>query len=337
MVNYYLDIFQVDKKHSKALDSCADRALRFGPRLSESYVAKGVAHSAKKEYDEAVKYLEKAHELDPNSGVVIHFLTEFYSIHVFNTAKYLEYALTGVKIDRASPVDSATTSFKYFHLANAFASAGFLDEALMYSDKSLELDPNNIFAKHFRAYVVFAKNRNIKEAREAMLIAYRKDTMRLDIVQEVAKLYVMERDYRKAYKAYEKLIALRKLYNVNVYAGESLRILMVCDSLGYKQQSDVFRKEFLDYMATDQSIYKHLTLSTWLAYNGKKQESIKEFKTFLEEDSNFHYWAMLLDLEPYMDPIRNDPEYRKLLKQMESDFWENKREIRKLMESKGLL
>lgn len=337
MVNYYLDIFQAEKKFSKDLDSCANKAYKLDPTLTESNIAMGVFYAGKKEYNEAVKYLEKAHELDPGSALVIHFLTEFYAIHVFNTAKYLEYSLIGVKIDRASPVDSATTSFKYFHLANSFAAAGFMDEALMYADKSLAFNPNNPFTKYFRLYILFAKDHDVKRAREEMAAVFAKDTMRIDVVQELAKLYVMECDYKNARKAYEKLIVLKKLYGVDIYEAEALRMALTWRELGYKEQSEKFERDFKAYAEKDQTIYRHLNIAMYHAYKGNKSESLKEFRVFLDEDHNYHYWVMLMNMEPYIDSMREVPEYRALLKRMEDDFWENNREIRKLMESKGLL
>jgi TolB-like protein/AraC-like DNA-binding protein len=336
-VHYYLDIFMLKKTHEKALDSCADRALKYGPGLAESNIAKGVSYAAKKKYSEAVVYLEKAHELDPHSGLPIHFITEFYSIHVFNTAKYLEYALIGVKIDQESPVDSATTSFKYFHLANAFAGAGFIDEAMMYVNKSLDFNANSPFAKYFRVYIQFAKDKNVKRAREEMVSILRQDTMRVDIVQEVGKLYVMERDYANAYKTYLSFIDLRKLYDINVYQGEALRMAPVWDELGHEKEGAKYLDDFLKYSEKDESIYRHLNLCTYHAYKGNKEKAIQEFRTFLDEDNNFHYWAMLLDNEPYMDKIKDMPEYKALFKEMQEDFWENNRAIRKSMEGKGLL
>lgn len=337
MVNYYLDIFQAEKKHFNDLDSCANKAMQYDPTISESYIAKGVAHAAKKDFAEAVKYLEKGHELDPNSGLVIHFLTEFYSIHVFNTAKYLEYALIGVKIDQASPVDSATTSFKYFHLSNAFASAGFLDEAMMYADKAIAFNPRSPFASYFRLYIVFAKEKNVKLVREEMVKIFNQDTMRLDVTQEVGKLYVMERDYKNAYKTYRHFIRLRELYRTSVYESESMRMAITWDAMGDKKQGGKYMEEFKKYCEHDQTIYRHLNMAMYHGYVGNNAAAFKEFRAFLDENSNFHYWVLFMEYEPYIDPIRNTPEYKALFKEMEEDFWENSRETRKLMEGKGLL
>jgi len=337
MVYYYLDIFMIEKRFEKELEGSANKAMQFDPTLTESFIAIGLSHAAKKEYTLAVAALEKGHELDPHSGLVIHFLTEFYSIHVFNAAKYLEYALIGVKIDRESPVDSATTSFKYFHLANAFVGAGFIDEALMYADKSLEYNPNNYFAKYFKPFVVFAKDRDIKRVRESLENALRKDSTRIDIIQEVAKFYFVDRDYKTAHKYYKAFIDMRKAYHLQVYEGEALRMAATWRALGYRKEAKQFEVDFKKHAESDKSIYGHLNMAAYYAYVDNKNDAIKEFRAFLDEDSNYLYWTLLLDGEPYMNSVREMPEYKALLKRLEDDFWENNRQIRKLMESKGLL
>lgn len=337
MVNYYLDIFMSEKTHQKALDSCADRALRYDASLADSYIAKGLQFAQRRDFEEAVRYLEKAHELAPDDGLPIHFLTEFYSIHVFNAAKYLEYALIGVKIDQASPVDSSTTSFKYFHLAVAFSSGGFLDEATMYIDKSLEYNPDNPFAKYFVYYLRLAKDNDLKAAREGVVKVFQQDTMRIDVAQEVGKLYVMERDYKNAHRAYMTVLYLRNIYGLNIYDSETLRMAWVWEQLGDKKQSSQFLKDFKGYCDRDNSIYHHINLAVYHAFRGEKDDFAREYRAFLDENSNFHFWTVWIINEPYMDKVRDMPEFKSLYNEMKEDFWENNRQIRKLMESKKLL
>src|SRR5690606_35831655 len=115
MVYYYLDLFSTEKMFALEISSCADRAMEIDSGLLESLIAKALAHAHAYRYKEAVPLLEKAHELDPTSGLVVRFLSEFYNLHVPNTTRYLEYSLKGVKLDIMSH-DSMTTSFKYLHL-----------------------------------------------------------------------------------------------------------------------------------------------------------------------------------------------------------------------------
>jgi TolB-like protein/AraC-like DNA-binding protein len=337
-VYYYLDIYTVSKYFSHQLDSAADMAMKFDDTAVESLIAKGLSYAIKKQYPEAVSFLEKAHAIDPNSGLVLHFLTEFYSIHVFNTEKYLEYALKGVKIDQQSPVDSMTTSFKYFHLANAFVGAGFLDEGMMYVDKSLQYNPKNPFSKYFRAYVTFAKDFDVKKARTALMKEFDKDTMRIDIAQEIAKLYYIERDYKNSRIMYEKFTRLEKIFNIEVYEFETSRMAFVWRELGLKKEGDEMIGVFKKVADNDKSIYKHLNVAAYYAYEGDKKKTMDELKAFIDEDNNFQYWALLIDLDPmFIDVVGDGPEFKSFAKEMKEKFWKNGKRIRKSMEEKGLL
>ncbi|MEJ0057750.1 MAG: helix-turn-helix domain-containing protein [Bacteroidota bacterium] len=168
MVYYYLDIFHTEKKYSAEISTYADKALLYDPKLEESLLAKGLAFAHKREYELAAPYLERALEENPNSGLAVHFLTEFYSIHIPNTGKYLEYALKGVKLD-AGGTDSATTSFKYFHLSNALMQTGFVDESIGYIDKSLQYNPNNPFSRYVSVLFRYVKNKDLALTRKLII------------------------------------------------------------------------------------------------------------------------------------------------------------------------
>ncbi|MEI9920713.1 MAG: helix-turn-helix domain-containing protein [Bacteroidota bacterium] len=337
-VYYYLDIYQVVKNHTQRLDSTANMAMKFDPTASESLIAKALSLSNKKEYSEAVKYLEQAHVADPNSGLVIHFLTEFYSIHVIDTEKYLEYALKGVKIDQQSFVDSMTTSFKYFHLSNAFTQAGFFDEGQMYVDKSLAYNPHNPFSQYFKAYVLYAQDLDSKKARESLMKEFNKDTMRVDIAQEIAKLYYIERSYAKSKEFYEKFMRLEKMYQIDVYEFETCRMAFVWRALQLNKGANDFITDFRRYADADQSIYRHLNLSGYYTYENDKEKALDEFEMFVDEHHYFQFWALLIDQDPmFIDLLKDEPRFRSLVQEMKDQFWENKKKIRGAMEAKRLL
>jgi tetratricopeptide (TPR) repeat protein len=223
---YYLDIFHTEKKYAVEISSYADKAFLFDSKLAESLVAKALSYMYKKEYELAVPYLEKALEYNPNSGLVIHFLSEFYNIYVPNTAKYLEYALKGIRLDIASQ-DSATTSYTYLHLSNAFIQAGFVEEALRYINKSLEYNPKNPFSGYLKIFILYAKNRDCKQTRELLIKELNKDTTRFYIVQEVGKICYSMRDYESAYQYYKRFIELRESQQLDVFKNENLKIGIV--------------------------------------------------------------------------------------------------------------
>jgi tetratricopeptide (TPR) repeat protein len=335
MSYYYLDIFREDKRYTVQINNHSDKALLYDPKLAESLMAKAMYYMHNQEYALVVPYLERALEYNPNSAFVINTLSDFYANVRPNTEKYLEYALKGIQLNEAAN-DSVMNSYIYLHLSNALIQTGFVDEALMYADKSLEYFSGNLYTNHAKAYMLYAKNHNLDETSSLLLKAWKKDTTRLDILQEVAKVYYYKRDYDSAYFYYQKFINQREAAHLNIYVHQNATIGVVFDKMGHKEEAKAFFADYLDFVKQDESIYKNIMLSVYYAYHNDFEKSIKYLELFSEED-NYQYWLVLFDDDPLTEKIRDLPEYKRLMKKIESKFWKNHERIRASLEDKGLL
>ena len=66
-------------------------------------------------------------------------------------------------------------------------------------------------------------------------------------------------------------------------------------------------------------------------------KSIEELRLFSQEE-NYHYWILLfLEMDPLIDHIKDQPAFRKLMRKIESKFWENHKQIATSLEEKGLI
>ncbi|GHN00542.1 hypothetical protein WSM22_20310 [Cytophagales bacterium WSM2-2] len=333
---YYLDIFQATKKYTEEISNYADRAILYDSKLGESLVAKGIAYMSRKEYNEAVPYLEKALEYNPNSASVLGFLTDFYGIYMPNTGKYLQYALKGVQLDIAS-LDSVTTSYTYLRLGNALIQNGFVDESLKYVDKSLVYNPNNPFSRHLRAFILFAKKGDAKYTRELLITEFNKDTSRFDILQDIGKISYFMRDYKGAYQYYKRFLRIRESKQLDVYRHENLAIAFVLAQVGLKEKSEELSKNYKEFMEADKSIYRHLGLSAYYTYVGDQKNAIEHMKLFSQED-NVQYWIILfLEGDPMMDQIINNPEFKKYFNDTKLRFWKMHDALKKGLEEKRLI
>lgn len=335
LVYYYLDVFQIEKKYGAELNNYADKALLYDPKLDESLVAKALSYVYKKEYASAIPYFEKALEYKPNSGMVINFLSEFYFMHVPNTAKYLEYSLRGIQVDIGA-YDSATTSHRYLHAANAFVQAGFIDEASAYIDKSLAYNPTNPYAGFLRVYIRHAKNFDLSEIKAQLIRELQKDTTQFIITQEIAKVCYYMRDYPEAYRYYRRFMAFREARQLNLFEVENLKIAEVLAHMGYKEEAATNLASFKHYADNDRTIYKHLSLSAYYGYHKDTRKALEHLRLFSREN-NYQYWVLLCPNEPTLDPIKDLPEFKAIMKDIETKFWQTHRTIREDLENKGLL
>jgi TolB-like protein/AraC-like DNA-binding protein/Tfp pilus assembly protein PilF len=332
---YYLDVFHKEKKYGPEINSYADKALLIDPTLGESLIAKAVSYLHKKEFQQAVPYLEKALEYNPNSALVIGFLTDFYHDYLPNTTKYLEYSLKGIRLDIASQ-DSVSASYTFLRLSNALVQVGFADEAVKYIDKSLAYNPKNPYGEYLKAFILLAGDRDLQRTKVLLEKILTKDSTRIDVIQDAGKICYLMRDYACAYRYYNKLIQARKIHKLEIYNYENLRIAVVMEKMGFRDQSKELMKSYKAFADNDKSIYKHLGLASYYSWLGDKKKSIEHFKLFSKE-SDYLYWVLLWYMDTSLDNVKDDPEFKKVIGEIETKFWNNNKKMRTRLEEEGLL
>ena len=336
LVYYYRDIFMIEKKYGAELHNYADKALLYDPKLDVSLVAKALSYVYKGDFESGVLYLEKALEYNPNSGLAINFLSEFYNMHVPNTTRYLEYSLRGVQMEIGSK-DSTTLSHRYLHASNALMQAGFIDEGLAYVNKSLAYNPKNFYSGFLSVYVRFAKEKgDLARVKANMLKELDRDTLQFIIIQEVAKICYYMRDYPEAYAYYQKFIAFKEALKLDLFNTEDIKIALVLDKLGHKEQAQVYLTRFKQYADNNKTIYKHLLLTSYYSYTGNTSKALEHLRLFGQED-DYSYWVLLFGNEPTLEPIKDLPEVKAIMKNVEKKFWAMHERLRKELEEKELL
>lgn len=332
---YYLDMFKSEKKHLDALGNYADKALLHDPKLAESMMAKAMHYLTLKKYTEALPYLEKGMKYNPNSADLNGLLTDFYYMYLPNTGKYLQYALRGLQLDVSG--DSTSKSYQYLRLGNALAQSGFIDQSLVYLDKSLQFNPANPFSGHLRAFVVYAKNKDLQLVKRSLLKEFNKDTTRYDILQDIGKLSYYLKEYDSSYYYYKRFVRLRELFKLDVYRHENMMIGMAYEKAGETRQAKVFIEDYRQYVESDQTAYRNLGLWAYYDYAGDMDKAVKHLRLFAKED-NIQYWIILFMREqPMPNSTNQNPECEKLLDEIEAKFWANHEKLKLTLEEKGLL
>jgi len=333
---YHLDIFQKKKQYTDLINNNADKALLYDAKSDISLIAKALFYMHNDEYRLALPHLEKALEYNPNSSDVVQLLGLFYARITPDTAKYLKYALKGIQLDIAAN-DSVTKSFIYLTLSNALIQTGFVDEAMKYIDKSLNFDPDNYYAPYVKAFIVYAKDRDIDRTKQALIRELNKDTTRLDILQEVAKMHYFQEDYEGAFVYYQKFVNAKKKNNLVMFPEEDIKIGMVYKKMGLDEEASNFFKAYAEYCENDQSIYKAASTAVKYVYEGKLDLAIEQFNIFATQD-NYQYWVPLfIEKDPLIKPLKNHPEYEKTMQKIKDRFWENQAQLKKYLVDNGLL
>jgi TolB-like protein/AraC-like DNA-binding protein len=333
---YYLDIYQTQKQYTDIINNYADKALLYDSRSAESLIAKALYYININDFRLAIPHLEKALEYNPNSSSVVQILADLYSRAIPDTGKYLKYALMGLQLDIEAN-DSITKSYMYLALSNAFVQNGFTDKALEYIDLSLDYNPENYYAPYLKVFIQYAQHQNMNKTTNLLVKEFKKDTTRLDIMQEVAKFYYFQQKYDSAYYYYEKFVKNKKEKGLNIYPQENLKIGIVYEKMGLDKQAAVFFSAFTEYCKNDQSIYQPASLATKYVHEKKYDLAIEQLNIFATKN-NYQYWILLfLDKDPLMEPLKTHPEFDVVIQKIKNRFWENQSELKASLEDKGLI
>lgn len=333
---YYLDLYAAEKQFTKEINELSDRALFLDPELFASQVAKGLFYMQDRQYTLAIEYFEKALDYSPNSPSAHNFLSEIYNVYLPNTKRYLTHALNAIRLDNTSN-DSTLTSISFLHLSNALAQTGFFDEAEEFAKKSIALDSTNLFSQYLYPYIKMAQGNDLPTTLDLLKDVLKKDTTRLDVIQEVAKIYYSMEMYEEASFYYDVFTSIKNQYGLNLFDGEAIKIAYVYDQLGRKEEAQEQLEIFYAFAQNDNSIYKDLMFSSYHAYLGDIEKAIDYLKKFSEQRDYFYWLVMMMKDDPIMRPLQGHPDYEPTMKKIDDQFWESHKETRKMLEEDGLL
>lgn len=333
---YYLDIFRADKKYTHELQVYADKAIELDRDLGESQIARALYFMQIEQYEQAALSFEEVLKFYPNSGRVHNYLSDLYNNYLPDPEKYLTHAILGIQ-SAVENEDSVTASYTYLHLSNALAQTGFIEEAEKYGEKSLRYNQENLFTQCLLVYIRLAQKFDAQRAKSSLLEILKKDTTRLDIVQEVAKMCYTMKDYKTSWKYYERLSKSREAYNLNIYQSQDVNIGFVLEQLGRKAEAQKYYDSYLGLAKMDKTIYKDLIWSAHYAARGNVDSGMAYLKKFSEND-NFQYWIVLfLDKDPVISRLAVHPDFKRTLTKIQDRFWAKHQETRKLLVKEGVL
>jgi len=244
--------------------------------------------------------------------------------------------LKGIRLDIAAN-DSASASFIYLHVSNALMQTGFINEAEIYINKSLDYDPDNLFAEQVKAYVLFVQNGNLKETEEILLQALEKDTTRLDIVQEIGKVYYYMRDFEKAYAYYKAFLDAREAYKLDLFRHEHDKIGVVFAKLGMKEESEKYLDDFTENGTYSATVDRYLNLAMIYSFRGGTVKALEQLELYAKQDKFDIYSTIFIEMDPMVDNIKELPEFKKLMQEIEVKFWKNHNKIKSKLEKEDLL
>lgn len=328
-------MYQVEKKYGSQLDENSDKALLLDPNNATCLVSRAMHYIHEDKPADAVPYLEKALLYNPNHVDAFNFLSTIYNFIQPNTSKHLRNALKAARLD-IGVLDSAAASYNFMQLSVAFLQAGFQKEAQLYIDKAQAYDKNNQFVNWVRAGVLVATKRDYVTARDIMKADYEKDTTRIHFLQEIAKVEYVLGNFESSYQYYKRFNAFRDAMHLEVFEDSNLTIGVVYYKMGNTKEGERYIRKYLEFAEKGKTIYKNIHLAMYYAWKDDVPKAIEHLKLFARED-DFQYWVLLLESDHIAEKLKNNEEFKKVMKEIADKFHANTKKIRKELEEEGLI
>jgi hypothetical protein len=165
---------------------------------------------------------------------------------------------------------------------------------------------------------------------------WKKDTTRLDILQDIAKFYYVQETYDSAYFYFKKFVKAREVNGLDIYMQENAKIALVYQKMGLETEAEHFFNDYSAYCEEDQTPNRSANLAVKYAYEGKIDQAIEQLSIFSEAE-NYQYWYLLLEDEPLFKPLKSSPEFERIMQKIKDRFWENQLRLKASLEEEGLI
>lgn len=342
-ITYFLmDTEDNEGMYQKEINKYADLAMSYDNQHDICLISKAYDYINREEYESAVYYLDKALTYNPNSIEAIRRLRDIHSWpYLQGRDKFLEYALMAIRLEIPSLDSNGATSLAhdYYRLAMAFRNAGFFEEAILFLNKSIEINPDNDIGQTLtKCEVIGDMERDYKKAEALLIECIQKDSVSHWVHGYLARTYYLMRDYTNALKQYTKVSEILATQNSSITYGPNFgRLAVICSKMGETAKSEEYYNKYVESAKSWKSGGRYFHLCGVYSYKGDEINALEQMKKYSEIKSPPYFQIRLFKDDPIFDNIRNLPEFEILLNDIETKFWKNHKRTKANLRQKGLL
>jgi tetratricopeptide (TPR) repeat protein len=336
---YVISVMAGEKIFSKQINNYADKALRYDSESDLSLLAKAIYYKYEEDYEMAIFYLENALEYNPNSYLVIWYLCAVY-IDLGDTEKFIEFALNAVNSDFPENKNSMGIGKEYIYLqlGKAYRKMGFFDEALMYINLGIESNPDHTGLINEKSQVIIDLYGDYEQSKKFLLDFTQKDSSNINANNFLALDFYILGDFTSALYYFNKNTKVRDIKNLhsNIWGPILSRLAAIYIAKGETEKAQDFIDACILWAEIRKPQQKNYMLIRIYSLKGEKAKAIEQMKICSQYNIPWYQIRLFTD-EPIYDNIRELPEFKKILLEMERKWRERRDSIKVVYEKKGLL
>jgi TolB-like protein/Tfp pilus assembly protein PilF len=339
--NYWREYFS-----GSFLDSglhLTETALRYDDQLADAYLYRGRYYRATGNTAQAIEGYDKAIRFNPNDYMGYYYKAVAYCN--LDVIRSIENMLKAASLDRGA----LATHFSV--LGMIYQNTGFSDLARHYWQEALKLDGDSA-----RYYLLLSNMEHYLGNKEQAINFYEqaidKDPSK-SFVDLLSYVFYGKHDLAASFQLFEgeALIMYCEQYlkRVNTHGEFGLanmhRVGYAYWLYGDEEESATYFSKQLDYChrqndlrrTWSEQFFTYYDLAAIAAYRGDKEQALKHLRVFSQRKV-IHLWMVWnLQNDPLLDPIRNELEFRQIVRDMELKYQAEHERVRQWLKESGFL
>jgi TolB-like protein/tetratricopeptide (TPR) repeat protein len=323
---------------NKYLDSMlvfADIALSFDDKLEGPYIVKaayfGIKGNVKMtlaEYDKAIRY-------NPNDSWAYYMKGLMYE--ELDIVKSLENMQKAASLDHGPELNNILT-----RIGLNYCMAGFPEVGNEYFLEALKLDGDSIKYLNNSIRLTAGLQEDFKKVFDHFEKSYLKDSANSEVLDALGLYYSVTGRFHESLKYYKKFLSgIKEIEQVNQYISPFIGYVYAQN--GYKKEAaDFFKRQIEKYnfrikssIPSEKCIIAY-QLAVIYASKGDKEKAIENLKIFNQNPSYSLKWVRAIR-HPVFNIISNEPEYQKIVSNVESKYKVQHEKVGIWLEEQGKL
>ncbi len=301
---YYADI---KKDFKKAIIEYL-KALEGRPNDSGINLEIGISYMALGEWGEAEKYLLKGYELDPHGLTVALYVAFYYSyLHDWRkTEYYVDKAIVSLPEEPYNYFFKARTVLMEY--GNTEKASQIIDEGIQFAGK------RRMLKRRFEIDILTQRFQGLLDAVEPY-----PDFDDYFLYKGVAYWFLGQKDQAKNYLDSAQVVHERLTQTAPHDIDNYIYLGLVYAGLGMKEKAIQAAKKAVELEPIDKNALwgplRHMRLAFVYSMVGEQEKALDEIELLLSTPFYFTTWD--LKLNPFWDPLRDNPRFQELIEKYE--------------------
>jgi tetratricopeptide (TPR) repeat protein len=314
----------------------ANIALGYDNQLSDAYIVMGSYFYEIGHREQAITAFDKALRFNPNSWMAYSSIGRLYID--YDLVKAIDNLQKAISLNHGLELPGL-----FQMICRAYDCAGFMEKAKYYSQEALLLDGDSAAYYGRLGYIEFDFG-NLEKAFEYPEKVYAMDSTYLEILGILGIKYMYSGDFEESLYYFKEYVERLKSTG-EITINHMAKIGYVYWQNGFKDEAEYYFDEQIKYCNRmielgrmyAESLITYYDLATVYALRGEKDKAYENLRIFNQRQIMPNWAVTLFKFDPLFNSLRDEPEYQKILRNVDAKYQAEHERVRKWLEENDML